>query len=221
MIFVNLKTYENGTGNKALEFAKNLQKLQEDIDVPVTLLVQATDIRLLATNTTVNIWGQHMDNIVYGKSTGYILPQSLIDAGAKGTILNHAEHKLPITDLSTLINQYKKENFGILVSGTSPEEVTVLDQLEPTFLGYEPQEYIGTKTSVVEAAADIIQSILSKVKSPLVIGAGIHKPEHITEGLNMGVKGFLISSDVLLSLDPVQRLKEYMLAYKDAYNSIH
>ena len=221
MLFINLKTYELGTGEKALEFVKTVEELKKDIDVPITILAQAVDIRMLANQTTIPIWAQHIDNIIYGKNTGWTLPAAIIDAGAQGTMINHAEHKLPISDVSEIINNYIKVKFQVMVSATAPEEIRFLDQFKPEYIAYEPQEYIGTKISVVDAAADIIETILSKINSKLVIGAGIHKPEHIIQGLDLGVKGFLISSDVLLSENPKQRIKEYMLAYKDAYNSLH
>ena len=117
------------------------------------------------------------------------------------------------------MGKYNNDKFKIIVSTTSPEETLIIDQLHPAYVTYEPQEYIGTKTSVIDIASDVIKDLVSKIKSPLVIGAGIHKPEHIKEGLGLGAQGFLISSDVLLSHDPVARLREYMLAYKNADNT--
>jgi triosephosphate isomerase len=219
MIFINLKTYPKGTGLEALEFVKNAQTLYEEIGAKITILAQAADIRALTENTTLPVWAQHVDNIEHGKNTGWILPDAIIGAGATGSMINHAEHKLPLVDVSDIISKYQSGNFQILVSTTSPEETILIDQLQPAYLAYEPQEYIGTKTSVVDIASDIIRNLVARVKSPLVIGAGIHKPEHITEGLELGAQGFLISSDVLLSPDPVQRLREYMLAYKNADHS--
>lgn len=221
MIFINLKTYERGTGEKALEFVKQAEAIFAETQTPITILAQAADVRLLSQNTTLPIWGQHIDAISYGKNTGWNLPSAIMQAGAKGTMINHAEHKLPLADVSEIINDFQKDDFHIMVSTTTPEECVVINQLHPTYLTYEPQDYIGTKTAVVEVAADIIKDLLSKITSPLVIGAGIHKPEHITEGLALGAKGFLISSDVLLSDDPAGRLREYMLAYKDANSSQH
>lgn len=221
MLFINLKTYQRGTGKLALEFVKHAEELYREIPVPITILAQAADVRLLAENTSMPIWSQHMDNIEYGKNTGWILPSALIEAGAKGTMINHAEHKMPLADVSSMIEKYMSSNFGILVSTTSPEETMLMDQLHPNFVTYEPQEYIGTKTSVVDAAPDVIKSLAAKLNSSLVIGAGIHAPKHITDGIMLGAKGFLISSGILLDNDPKARLKEYMIAYNDAYNTLN
>ena len=221
MLFINLKTYENGTGEKALAFIKEVENIQKEVDAPITILAQATDIRLFSSNTNIPIWTQHIDNVSYGKNTGWILANSVMQAGAKGSMINHAEHKIPLTDVSEIVEKYESNTFGIMISATSNEEITLLEQFKPKYISYEPQEYIGTKISVIDAASDLIQSILQKISTPLVIGAGIHKPEHIVTGIEMGVHGFLISSDVLLSENPIDRIKEYMLAYKDAYNSFH
>jgi triosephosphate isomerase len=216
VLFINLKTYESGTGDKALVFAKEAERLFHEIGTPIVILAQAADVRLLASSCTLPIWAQHMDNIEYGKNTGWTLPQAIMKAGAKGTMINHAEHKLPLSDVSEIVNNYKTAQFDVMVSTTSPEETLIIDQLKPSFITYEPQEYIGTKTSVVDVAGDVIQDLVRKISCPMVIGAGIHKPEHIMDGIALGAKGFLISSDILLSQYPIERLREYMLAEKNA-----
>ncbi|MEI7604444.1 MAG: triose-phosphate isomerase [bacterium] len=221
MIFINLKTYQNGTGRKALEFLKQAEAVHQEIGIPITILAQAVDIRLFAENTSLPIWSQHLDNVDYGKNTGWTLPEAVIEAGAKGTMINHAEHKIPLADVSNIVERFKTDNFQIMISTTSPEETIIMDQLKPQYVTYEPQEYIGTKISVVDVAPDIIRNITQKIQTPLVIGAGIHTPQQIVEGLLLGAKGFLISSDILNSDNPPERLKEYMLAYKNAYNTIN
>jgi len=220
MIFINFKTYQKGTGEEALKLIKQTEKLFDEIQTPITILAQAVDIRLFAQNTKLPIWAQHIDNVDYGKYTGWTLPEAIKIAGAKGTMINHAEHKIPLADVSNLLDKFKEQTFEIMVSTTSPEEALIMDQLKPNYVTYEPQDYIGTKISVIDVAPDIIKSLTTRLSTPLVIGAGIHKPEHITLGAALGAKGFLISSDVLLSESPEQRLREYMLAHKNAYSTI-
>lgn len=219
MIFINLKTYPKGTGHEALKFVKDAEQLRDELGVPITILAQAVDLWLITPQTSLPIWAQHVDNIDYGKNTGWTLPQAIIEAGAKGTMINHAAHKLPLADLRSIIEKYQSPNFSILVSSTTPEEAFQLDEERPAYLSYEPSVYIGTKTSVLDVSPALITAMVSKLQSPFVIGAGIHTGEHIIKGLQLGAKGFLISSDILLSEDPKTRLREYMMAYKSVFNN--
>jgi len=88
LIVINLKAYETGTGKKAL----NLAKLAEDISISTgskfIFCVQPADIFMISSKVKIPIYAQHIDPIDYGSNTGYILPESVKSAGARGTLLN-------------------------------------------------------------------------------------------------------------------------------------
>ncbi|MDD5503622.1 MAG: triose-phosphate isomerase, partial [Candidatus Thermoplasmatota archaeon] len=113
-IVVNAKTYETATGDKVLELAKIMAELAKKYDASLALAAQASDIRLVA-NTGVPILAQHIDSIVYGNNTGYILPEAVEDAGATGTLINHAEHKLTLAQIEACVAKCKELGFTSIV----------------------------------------------------------------------------------------------------------
>lgn len=215
MLFINLKTYPNGTGQIAKQFIIEAEKLYNEIQVPICFIVQTVDMWLITPSTHLPIWAQHVDNIEPGKNTGWVLGEALIEAGAKGVLLNHAEHKLPLADIRSIIRRYQSKDFQIMVSSRTPEETMELDLERPDYLSLEPSLYIGTGTSVLNVAPHLISNLSGKVKIPLIVGSGIQSTDLLEKGLKLGAKGFLISSAILLDPNPLEKLKEFMIAYKE------
>src|SRR4030042_7101825 len=95
MIWVNFKTYQEGTGQRVLDLTKICQKVEKESSVTIIPVVQAADIYRLA-QSGFKVWAQHVDDIEYGANTGQVLPETILAAGAVGTLLNHSENKLPV-----------------------------------------------------------------------------------------------------------------------------
>lgn len=211
MIFVNFKTYEQGTGEAALSLVEICREVEKQTSIRIIPVVQAVDIFRL-TDRGFEVWAQHIDNIEYGQNTGQILPQAMIEAGAKGTILNHSENKLPIEVIGETITKIRNSKFEILkfkvlVCCESLEEGKEIVRFKPDFLAYEPPELIGGETSVSVAEPEVISEFVREIKEiPVLIGAGIHSQADIKKGLELGAKGFLVASDVVLAQDPKQEL---------------
>src|SRR3989344_1802069 len=104
VIIVNFKTYPQATGDNAARLAKACEKVAKASGVNIIAAVQASDIYRVASSAKIPVFAQHVDNIDYGKNTGFILPEAVKDAGASGTLLNHAEHKLDYKVLKATID---------------------------------------------------------------------------------------------------------------------
>jgi triosephosphate isomerase len=204
MIFINFKTYQQGTGEQALSLAKICAEVAKETGIKIIPIVQVVDIFRLVSQG-LNVWAQHMDGIDFGPHTGQILPEALKEAGAKGVLLNHAEKKLSWQDLKKIME--KRQDFQTLVCSESLEEGQQIAILKPDFLAYEPLELIGGTVSVSQAKPEIINDFVAKIKEvPVLVGAGIHNKEDIKKALELGAKGVLVSSDVVLSENPKQEL---------------
>jgi triosephosphate isomerase len=90
MIFVNYKTYEEGTGGKAITLTKVLEEVSKDTQVKIIPAVQAPDIKEIVSSTTLEVWSQKIDPVEFGAHTGSIIPEALMEDGAMGTFLNHS-----------------------------------------------------------------------------------------------------------------------------------
>ncbi len=204
MIFVNFKTYQQGTGELALSLAKVCVEVAKETGVQIIPIVQAVDIFRL-TSQGLTVWAQHADGIDFGPHTGQILPAAVLAAGARGTLLNHAENKLSLEKIKTVMQ--KCQGLQILVCAESIEEGQQIAVFKPGFLAYEPPELIGEQISVSQARPEIISEFVDKIKEiPILVGAGIHNQADVQKALVLGAKGVLVSSDIVLATNPKQEL---------------
>ena len=93
MIFVNYKTYEEGTGQKAVVLTKILEEVAHETQVKIIPVVQIIDAESILAATTLEVWIQHVDPVSYGAHTGWTLPEEAARVGISGVFLNHSEHK--------------------------------------------------------------------------------------------------------------------------------
>ncbi|MBR9681696.1 MAG: triose-phosphate isomerase, partial [Candidatus Altiarchaeota archaeon] len=112
---VNFKAYENGTGAKALELARKLEEFAEQTKVDIGVAVQPTDIEMIASNVELPVFAQHIDPVNFGSHTGHVLPESVVSAGAIGTLLNHSEDRLDFEVLKASIQRAREVGLQIIV----------------------------------------------------------------------------------------------------------
>jgi len=210
MIFVNFKTYSQGSGKKAIELAKICQEVAEERKIPIIPLVQAFDICRISREVKIPLWLQHLDWHPQGKYTGWLNLETALEAGAKGTILNHSEHKLPFGAVRRTIKRIRKTNsqFQVLVCCGSLGKAERLIKLKPDFLAYEPPELIGGEVSVSEYNPTAIAHFVEICgETPAIIGAGIKNRNDVKIGVKLGAKGILVSSHVVLAGNPKEVLE--------------
>ena len=214
MIFVNFKTYQKGTGKSALLLAKICLEVEKETGIKIIPVVQVVDINLLK---DFNVFTQHVDDISFGPNTGKILPQAIIEAGAKGTLLNHSESKIPFQVIGSTIQKIKAldNNFKVLVCCESIDEAQEIIEFKPDFLAYEPPELIGGDISVSKAEPEVISDFTKMIKEvPILVGAGIRTGDDVKKAIELKAQGILVSSDLLLAEDFKKELLELALAFK-------
>lgn len=207
MIFVNFKTYEQGTGQAALKLAKVCQKVAKEISIDVFPIVQVADVFRLV-NQGLKVWAQHIDNINFGPNTGQILPQAVATAGAEGVLLNHSECKLPTEVIKETLRRCQALKLKSLVCVDSLEEAKVILGAKPDLIAYEPTEFIGSRTdSVSTAKPEVIKDFTRQIKErPVLVGAGIHSQKDVKIAFQLGAKGILVATDVVLADKPEKEL---------------
>lgn len=207
MIFVNFKTYKEGTGKKALELAKICQEVSGRTSISIIPVVQTADIFRLSSQG-FRVWVQHVDDINFGPNTGQILPQAVLAAGAVGTILNHSENKLPTQVIGSIVARCKNLGLKTLVCAESAEEAKEMAEFKPDFIAYEPSEFIGSRTaSVSTARPGVIRDFVNQIKNvSILVGAGVHSKKDVEVALKLGAIGVLVATDVVLAKDPKKEL---------------
>ena len=93
------KAYIYGKESVALAVAADEAAQKYDVDVIYTAL--SVDIPAIAAATTrLKVFAQHMDSLVPGRGIGMALADALKEAGAHGTLLNHAEASMELCEIN-------------------------------------------------------------------------------------------------------------------------
>jgi len=219
MIFVNFKTYQEGTGERAVALTRILEEVKKETGVPILPAVQATDILRVKMNTSLEVWGQGIDPVSSGPFTASILAEAVFEAGAAGTFLNHSEAKFQ--DFSLLekgVNRAKEAGLKTLVFAADIKELEKVIIFRPDWVAFEPPELIGNQeTSVAEKKPDSIREsvrVADRLGIPLLVGAGIHSKEDVKKALELGAKGVVVATAVVRAFDPKVKLLELTDGFK-------
>jgi triosephosphate isomerase len=219
MIFVNYKAFEESSGEKAISLTKSIEEVAHESQVKIIPVVQVIDAEMVVAATTLEVWIQHVDPVNYGPHTGWTLPAEAAKVGVSGVFLNHSEHKFDDFNALTIANEKAKEaNLKTLIFAASLEELKRVAELRPTFVAYEPPEFIGsTNTSVTDAQPEIISKAAEVARlsgEPLIVGAGVSSMEDIKKSLELGAVGVAIATAVVKSPDPKAKLIELVEGFK-------
>lgn len=215
IILINTKTYREATGKNAVKLAKACSRVAMQKKIPIILAVQATDISTAAKAASIPIWAQHVDNITYGRNTGFLTPEAAKAAGAAGTLLNHAEHKLNYKVLRETIAKCRKVKLKTMVCAATRKEAAIVAAFKPDYIAVEPPELIGTGISVSTAKPGIITNSVAAVrkvskKIPVVCGAGITNGNDVKKAIELGSHGALAASGIVLARSQDAALRELL-----------
>ena len=87
LVVVNFKTYESAHGIAAEELALIMEQIETD--ARMIAVVSAFDLSaVVSAAPNLEIWTQHLDPINFGSNTGWLHPETAIQRGAKGTLIN-------------------------------------------------------------------------------------------------------------------------------------
>jgi len=219
-IFINFKTYPQGTGEKAVELAKVCRGIAESEGVEVIPIIQAVDLRVIKEAVGGEVWVQRIDPEPPGKFTGSLNLEAAIETGANGTLINHSENQVPPGTVKQIISAVKKRlnakvRFETMVCCKTLGQMERLFKFKPNFIAYEISELIGGEVSITDTNTKAIKhgvEICGEI--PLVVGAGINKAEDLKKAESLGAKGVLISSAVVLAEDPKEKLENLVSLIK-------
>jgi len=214
-IFINFKTYPQGTGEKAVELAKICEGFGGDGKFEIIPVVQAADLYRIKQSVKIPVWVQHTDWQKQGQHTGWQNLEAVVEAGASGTLLNHSEHPLSPGTIKQVLarvkeaKRQKNKDFEVMVCCKTLGQMERLAKLKPGYLGYEIEELIGKEVSIVDFDIKALEHAKEICKEiPLIIGAGVHKPGDLKKAKELGCGGVLISSAIVLAENPKEKLAE-------------
>ena len=200
LVVVNCKTYASASGHAASALVDALANVNSD-GVRLVLAVSAFDLHALATaHPNLEFWAQHLDPVGQGSFTGWLEPETAMDRGASGTLINHAEHKVELEHVKQLMAMLP-EGFPICACAADVDEAIALANLGPTFIAVEPPELIGGDISVTTADPAIVSDTVAAVKSTnpevrVLCGAGVKNGADVKMAIQLGAEGVLLASGV-------------------------
>lgn len=213
-------------GKKALELAKEADRISEKYQVQIIFTPQYVDIPIIARETK-NLWvfAQHMDPITAGKGMGSVLPEALKEAGAVGVFLNHSERRLTLSEINKAIKRADEVGLVTLVCADSPEEAAALAHLNPNIILAEPPELIGSRNQMV-GERNYITEINTMIKNinpriHVMHAAGIWNGEDVYKIVSMGAEGTGSTSGIVKADNPARVLEEMIQAMRTAWSEKH
>ena len=210
-------------GAKAIELARAADRISKAYEVQIIFDPQHVDIRSIAEETdNLLVFAQHMDPVEPGRGAGAVLPEALKEAGAVGTLLNHAERRITLSEIARAIGRADEVGLLTMVCADSPEEAAAIAHLGPNMILAEPPELIGTGKPVGEAKKEFISKAKGMVNSinPGIIvfgSAGIRTADDVAEVIRLGADGTGSTSGILKAKDPVRMMEEMIMALKEAW----
>jgi triosephosphate isomerase len=219
IIIVNFKTYLEATGRKAIELAKQAEKVSKETGTSIFVAPQFADIARVAEAVEIPVFAQHIDPIKPGSCTGHVLADSVKEAGAVGTLINHSEEQLKLVDIDTVIRLAREKNIVSCVCANNPSVSAAAAALKPDIVSIEPPELIGTGVAVSKAQPEVVTNTVKFVREvnievTILCGAGISHGEDVAVALKLGTQGVLVASGIVKAKDPYSMLREFADATK-------
>ena len=209
LVVVNFKTYQTAHGASAEELALAMSGIETD--ARMIAAVSALDLAaVVAAAPDLEVWCQHLDPVGFGSNTGWLHPETAIERGATGTLINHAEHKVSIEHVAMLLDQVP-EGFEVCACAADIDEAMAMAALVPNYVAVEPPELIGGDTSVTNADPDIVSDTAAAVREVsdevgILCGAGVKTGADVAKAIELGTTGVLLASGVTKADDPAAAL---------------
>jgi len=214
VMIVNFKTYLEATGKNAVELAKKAEKVSRETGIYIGVAPQLADLRFVAEAVEIPVFAQHVDSIKPGSYTGHVLAESVKEGGAVGTLINHSERQLKLSDIDEIVKITRQKGLISVVCANNPSISAAVASLKPDIVAIEPPELIGTGIPVSKSQPEIVSGTVGLVREVnekviILCGAGISHGEDVTAALKLGTQGVLVASGIVKAKDPYIIIREF------------
>jgi len=218
LLILNLKSYSEIFGGKAVEIGAACVNISEETDTVIAVCPPLPWLSAVS-ETGILTFAQHTDALLPGAHTGYTSPEMMSRAGARGTLLNHSEHRLRVSEIEFAVKECRRLGMYTTVCADTPETAAALSVLRPDAIAIEPPELIGTGISVSNARPEVITDAVKSIRSHeahvrIIAGAGITLPEDVSSAVMLGAEGALVASAIIKSADWKGLIRKMALALR-------
>lgn len=217
VIIVNFKVYSEVEGPGAVRLAKDCESVALVRKASIVVCPPMVELSKVASAVTISVFSQHTDNKKPGSITGYVSPQSVKAAGAKGTLINHAEHRMAPQDIEATVEACRNLGLISVVCTDTAETSAEMARFSPDFIAVEPPELIGGDISVTTADPSIVSRTVEMVRAvdprvKVLCGAGVKNGRDVRAALDLGASGVLLASGVVKAKDVKAALQDLVSA---------
>jgi triosephosphate isomerase len=207
LLVVNFKTYIEATGKRAIELAKVAEEVSRETGVTVIVVPQFTDIEPVSKTVDIPVFSQHVDSTKPGAHTGHVLAEALKSAGADGSLLNHSERRIGLSEIASGVRLCADSDLQSLVCADTTQAGVNIAHMQPDMIAIEPPELIGTGISISKARPELITDSLKQIRKVnesvrVLCGAGVTTEDDVSKALDLGSEGVLVASGIVKSKDP-------------------
>ncbi|MEM4343794.1 MAG: triose-phosphate isomerase, partial [Candidatus Caldarchaeum sp.] len=163
-IILNFKSYREAIGRRGVELAKTAERVSSETGVQVAVCPNIVSLETVAETVSVPVLAQHCDPFEAGPHTGAVVAESLKEIGVSGSLLNHSEKRLKLSDIASTVARLRGLGLASVVCADDLHAAVSAAALEPEALAVEPPELIGTGVSVSTARPEVVSGAVVKVK---------------------------------------------------------
>ncbi len=212
-IVLNFKTYPEILGKKGWELAKRFAAVADDTGASIVLAPPTSDLAHIAKLVHIPVFSQHVDAVEPGQTTGWTPPETLLEAGAAGTLINHSERKVAWEEMAKSIPRCRSLGLEVIACADDIMEAETLAKLSPEYIAIEPPELIGGDVSVTTAKPEVVAGSVERIRAAnpgvgVLCGAGVKTRKDVAKALELGTVGVLLSSGVVKAKDPEGALRD-------------
>jgi len=211
-IVINFKAYAQGMGEGAVKIALAAEDVARETGIEIIVAPNAVDLVRVKEAVSIPVFAQHVDAVPPGAYTGAILPEMLRERGIDGTIINHSERQVTLSELERVIVRSRELGLDVIACAADERIADAVADLGPTAVAVEPPELIGGNVSVSTARPDVIERAVSIVQEssriPVLVGAGVKTAGDVRRALELGASGVLVASGVVKADDPKRAIEE-------------
>ena len=213
LIVLNEKAYAESMGEKGFELAEMCEEVAVEKGVNIAICPQQVELALIASLVNIPCFAQHVDAVDPGSHTGFTTLESVKEAGARGSLVNHSEHRLKIAEIDFIIKKAASLNLLTIVCTNNITVSKAVAELKPYAIAVEPPELIGTGQAVSKVDPGIVENTVKEVKqvdegSVVLCGAGVTNGEDVRAAIELGADGVLLASGVVRAKDPKAALRD-------------
>jgi len=206
VIVLNEKAYVESAGKKGLELAKICEDVAVEHGVSIAICPQQLELAKIASLVKIPCFAQHVDAVEPGSQTGFVTLESIKEAGAVGSLVNHSEHRLKIADIDFIVTKAASLDLLTIVCTNNIAVSKAVAELKPYAVAVEPPELIGTGRAVSKVDPAIVANTVKEVKRVdeecvVLCGAGVTNGEDVRAAIELGADGVLLASGVVKAKD--------------------